>query len=113
MACLPGKFHHRVIHISCVHMGQKPTTLSDLQNYTADTINYSSPLSKDDFEAAMKKYDISKSVHLSAVCMLLQLQSYPTAEVIHSCIAVMPTAIMAASAIAGQMAFDGTHSHCL
>lgn len=30
-----------------------------LQNYTADTINYSAPLSKADFEAAMTKYDIS------------------------------------------------------
>ena len=38
----------------------KLTCVFALQNYTADTINYSSPLSKADFEAAMKKYDISK-----------------------------------------------------
>lgn len=34
------------------------STACVVQNYTADTINYSSPLSRADFEDAMKKYDI-------------------------------------------------------
>ena len=33
-----------------------------LQNFTSDDINYSSPLSKADFDTAMLKYDISKQL---------------------------------------------------
>ena len=36
-----------------------------LQNYTADSINYSAPLPRADFEEAMKKYDISESYFLA------------------------------------------------
>ena len=36
-----------------------------MQNYTADSINYSAPLPRADFEEAMKKYDISESYFLA------------------------------------------------
>ena len=62
MHALDLRQQHTGLGSSLQHTGVSTSFFSCfvVQNYTADAINYSVPLSKDDFEAAMKKYDISK-----------------------------------------------------